>query len=153
MTKTKIKVAHMGLGLDLLGSQTTLKTNPRTGAVLELWWEQDPAGAWHAIGLKATSGKNGRQVGVFFANLKGCELDVPLFTKGAQPLNLPPKNTPQTAGFTQSAIPATPATNVSPESPQSPQSPEAEVDPIIKAAKAKKQTKAKDVPAPTEAKI
>lgn len=119
---SKIKTAHMGLGLDLLGSHMTLRANPRTGATLGLWWAQDPEGRWHNLGLLTTSGKNGRQVGVPWANLKGVELDVPLKASGQPPAGGPPKNTPLTAG------------NPGVSQIQAP----SEVDPIIENAKAKK---------------
>lgn len=72
----KIKAAHLGLGLDLLGSKTSLVADKRLRNEIDIWWEQDPNGAYHALGLIMTGGKSGRKVGVFFANLKGCELQV-----------------------------------------------------------------------------
>lgn len=71
---SKIKSAHLGLGLDLLGSKTSMQSNPRRGSTVEVWFEKDSKGNEHPIGLKAISGINGRIVAVPWANIKGLEI-------------------------------------------------------------------------------
>lgn len=132
---TKIKTAHLGLGLDLLGSQTSLQAGKRTGNSIELWWETGPSGQEACLGLKTTSGKNGRQVCVPWANLKGLELDVPTFDIRSRQ-DAFPRNTPATAGV--SAAPRAVSVHDEP-SEVVPQTDPEDIDPIIaQALKAKK---------------
>lgn len=61
-TKRLAKIVHMGIGCDLLGSQTSLNAN--RGNLLEVT----------DLGIVAVSKKNGRRVLIPWSNVRGCEL-------------------------------------------------------------------------------
>lgn len=61
-TKTYAKVVHLAVGVDLLGSKTSLVAS--RGNTLEVT----------ALGVMAISGKNGRKILIPFPNIKACEL-------------------------------------------------------------------------------
>jgi hypothetical protein len=61
--KVYARVVHLAVGVDLLGSKTSLVAN--RGNKLEVT----------KLGIIATSGKNGRKILIPYPNVKACELE------------------------------------------------------------------------------
>jgi len=58
------KTVELGIGLHLLGAKMSLNSSPKTGTTLECT----------DVGVVAISGKNGREILIPYANIRGAEL-------------------------------------------------------------------------------